>query len=126
MSVLRDTVLAGIGAVKLARQGSSKLIDELIREGEMDQSPSKEKLLQFVERAERGTSEFATKIAEESSKARSNMSEWTKKIDLATKTEVRSLEAKVSQLTEMVERLTRDLGGQAGAGPVTGTPGQPM
>lgn len=133
MSVLRDTVLAGIGAVRLAQQGASKLLDELKREGEEDHSQTKEKLLQYVEKAEQSGSEFKQKFSETSTRARDNVSDWTKKIDLATKTELRSLEAKVSQLSEMVERLTRDLGGQQPGhtqdqGPAPNTPptGQPM
>lgn len=132
MSVLKDTVLAGVGAVRLAQHGASKLLDELIREGEQDQSQTKEKLLQYADKVEKGGSEFKQKFTETSTRARENVSDWTKKIDLATKTEVRNLEAKVSQLTEMVERLTRDLGGQPGfsqgSGPTPGTPppAQPM
>jgi len=70
MTILSKTVMAAIGAVAITRENAEKLIDELIRRGELDKSKRAEAVKEAVERAETAAKETVQKVKESKAAAR--------------------------------------------------------
>ena len=58
MSLLKNTVLASIGALHVTKDKAEKIIDDLIRRGELDKSDRKKAVMELLEKAEKSTTDF--------------------------------------------------------------------
>lgn len=99
MSILRKTVLAGIGAFELTREKAEKIIDELIAKGELNKSQRAEAIMEVLERAGKNTADFASKFAREAEQA---AGKFAQDIKWASRNDFERLE---SQLKELVARI---------------------
>ncbi|RKX28283.1 MAG: hypothetical protein DRP47_04695 [Candidatus Zixiibacteriota bacterium] len=114
MSILKNTVLASIGAFQVTKAKAEKIIDELISKGELEESDRKKAVLEMLEKAEKSTAKIRDRVSEETIKAQKEISKFTKDIKqykLVKATDMKKLETKVDKLTKAVSRLEKKLAG---------------
>ncbi|MEW5995316.1 MAG: phasin family protein, partial [Candidatus Zixiibacteriota bacterium] len=112
MSILRNTVLASIGAFHVTKDKAEKIIDELIKKGELDQSDRKKAIMELLDKAEKSTAGVREKIAKEASKATKEVSRLAKEVKeykLVTRSDMKNLETKLDKLTKAVSDLEKQL-----------------
>ena len=104
MSILKKTVLAGIGFASLTRQKAEELVDHLIKTGELSRSDKKEAVLELLAKAEAkaeaGAAQAKDKIGREVEKAR-------KSLGVAKTSEIEALSKKIETLGRKVARLEK-------------------
>jgi len=105
MSILRNTVLASIGALQVTKAKAEKIIDELIKKGDLDKSDRKKAVMELLAKAEKSTAELRTKITKEAEKAQKGVSKFASGISWATADELKKLDAKVKRLAKKVKDL---------------------
>jgi poly(hydroxyalkanoate) granule-associated protein len=64
MAILSKTVMAAIGALAITKENAEKLIDELIKRGELDKSKRAEAIREAADKAEARAKETVTKVRE--------------------------------------------------------------
>jgi len=114
MSILKNTVLASIGAFELSRAKAEKVIDELIKKGELNKSDRKEAVLELLEKAEKSTAKVYSKVSSEASKAQKEIgkiADQLKQYKLVKIDDIKKLETKVDKLTRLVTKLEKQLSG---------------
>jgi len=100
MSILKKTVLAGIGFASLTRQKAEELADYLIKSGELSQSEKKEAVLELLAKAEAGAAQAKDKIGREVEKAR-------KSLGVAKTSEIEAVSKRIEALGRKVARLEK-------------------
>jgi len=111
MSILRNTILASVGALHVTKAKAEKIIDDLIKKGDLDKSDRKKAVIELVEKAEKSTADLRTKIYREAEKAQKNVSKLASNLNWARAEEVSKLEAKVKKLTKQVKNIEKKLAG---------------
>jgi len=112
MSILRNTVLASIGAFHVTKVKAEKIIDHLIKEGELKPSDRKKAVLELLDKAEKSTAGWRQKISKEASKAQvevTKLAKELKKYTVAKQTDLKKLEAKVDKLSKSMKNLDKRL-----------------
>jgi len=114
MSILKNTVLAGIGFANLTKKKAEELIDAMIKSGELTKSEKKEAVLELLTKVEKSGKEASTKITKEAKEAGTRLSkEFEKtmqKIRPAKKTDIDSLSKKIDKLAKQMSELQKKLG----------------
>ena len=113
MSILRNTVLASIGALQVTKSKAEKIIDDLIKKGELDKSDRKKAVMELLEKAEKSTADFRQKVVREADKAQKSVGKFTAGFSWVSAEEFKKLEARVKRLTTKVNKLEKELGGKA-------------
>lgn len=103
MGVLKKSILAAIGAVALTAKEAEKIVDQLIKEGELVKSERAEAVKELMEKAERRSKELKEKIDSKVKEALNNLRGIPRK-------DVEDLRVKLSRLEEKVDKLVKDLG----------------
>lgn len=111
MSILRNTVLASIGALQVTKAKAEKIIDELIKKGELDKSDRKKAVMELLEKAEKSTAEFRKKVSAEADKAQKNVSKFTSGLAWVSQDEFKKMDARLKKLTKRVKDLEDKLAG---------------
>lgn len=106
MSVLRNTVLASIGAFQVTKAKAEKIIDDLIKKGELNKSDRKKAVLELLDKAEKSTAKFREKVLKEAEKAQEGVGKVTKSLTFVRQDEYKKLERKVNRLAKQVKDLT--------------------
>ena len=112
MSILKNTVLASIGAIQVTKARAEKIIDDLIKKGELNKSDRKKAVMELVEKAEKSTAGMRERIAKEASKAHKEVSRLTKEIreyKLIKRADLKKMESKLDKLTKTVASLEKRL-----------------
>ncbi len=112
MSILKNTILASIGVIQVTKAKAEKIIDELIKKGELDESDRKKAIFELLEKAEKSTAGMREKIAKEAGKAQKEVSRLTKEVKeykLVTRNDLKKIEAKLDKLTKAVANLEKQL-----------------
>ena len=109
MSVLKNTILASIGAIQVTRDKAEKIIDDLIKKGELDQSDRKKAVMELLQKAEKSTAELRDKISDKADKTQLEIDALVKKLNVARESDLKKLEEKVDALTELVRKLEERL-----------------
>lgn len=110
MSILRNTILASIGALQVTKAKAEKIIDQLIKKGDLDKSDRKKAIMELLSKAEKSTSELRAKFTKEAEKAQKNVSKFASGISWATQDDLKKLDAKVKRLAKKVKDLEAKLG----------------
>ncbi len=100
MSILKNTVLASIGALQVTKTKAEKIIDELIKKGELDKSDRKKAVMELLEKAEKSTNQWREKFIKEAEKAQKSARKLTSGLNWATQDDLRKLERKVNKLAK--------------------------
>ncbi len=102
VTILNKTLLAAIGAISLTKENAEKLIDELIKRGELDKGERVEAIKEALDKAEAKSKEVADKIKETVKSAKVGK-KYARTVDLD------ALDEKVDHLTDMVEQIKKSL-----------------
>jgi poly(hydroxyalkanoate) granule-associated protein len=121
MTILSKTVMAAIGALAITRENAEKLIDELIKRGELDKSKRAEAVKEAVERAETRGKETYEKVKDSVTTARAKetahkvfdgvsakakeLKEQVIKMRPASSDEVESLRKTITELEAKLDEL---------------------
>ena len=116
MSLLKNTILASIGMLHVTKAKAEKIIDDLIKRGELDKSSRKKAVMELVAKAEKSTREFRSKAekstrefrgkaANEASKASSEFVKLAREFNWARQTDMKKLETKVTNLAKKIKAL---------------------
>ena len=110
MSILRNTVLASIGALQVTKSKAEKIIDDLIKKGELDKSDRKKAVMELLVKAEKSTADLRNRIVKEADKAQKSVTKMTSGIGWASKEDLSKLDARLKKLTRRVSELEKKLG----------------
>ncbi|MFZ5980445.1 MAG: polyhydroxyalkanoate synthesis regulator DNA-binding domain-containing protein [Candidatus Zixiibacteriota bacterium] len=113
MSLLKNTVLASIGVIQVTKAKAEKIIDDLIKKGELDKSSRKKAVMELLEKAEKSTADFRARLAKEADKAQKGVSKLTRELNWARQTDVKKLEEKVNKLAKAIKEMEKKIGGQS-------------
>lgn len=102
MSILKNTVLAGIGFVSLTKKKAEELIESLVKTGELTKSEKKKAVLELLSKAETTAKEVKTKVTGEIDKA-------LKKITVVKSKDLESLSKKVDKLARSIAKIEKQL-----------------
>lgn len=109
MSILKNTILASIGVIQVTKAKAEKIIDELIKKGDLDKSDRKKAVMELLDKAEKSTTKFADKVASHANKAQKEVVTAVKKLNLAKQTDLMKLQSKVDRLNKTIKRLEEKL-----------------
>jgi poly(hydroxyalkanoate) granule-associated protein len=109
MSILKNTILASIGAFNVTKDKAEKIIDELIKKGELDKSDRKKAIMELLEKADKSTAEFRKEFAHEADKVSAKVKKAAAGLNWATQDDFKKLEAKVNKLSKQIKELTEKL-----------------
>ena len=112
MSVLKNTILASIGAFHVTKAKAEKIIDDLIKRGELDKSDRKKAIMEMLEKAEKSTSDLKDKISKGADKTQKEVANVVKKLNLAKETDLQKIEKKVDSLTKLMKKIEKKLDAQ--------------
>jgi polyhydroxyalkanoate synthesis repressor PhaR len=112
MSILKNTVLASIGAFQVTKKKAEEIIDDLIKKGDLDKSKRTDAVMELLDKAEKSTESFRKKVLAEAEKAQTGMSKFAKEIAWARQTDMQKLEAKVNKLAKEIKALKDELAGK--------------
>lgn len=105
MSILKNTILASIGLFNVTKAKAEKIIDELIRKGDLDNSDRKAAVMELLSKAEKSTEQFRKKVLNEAEKAGQGVSKFAKENIWVRQSEFKKLEGKVNRLAKKVKDL---------------------
>lgn len=109
MSVLKNTVLASIGAFHVTKAKAEKIIDDLIKQGDLDKSDRKKAIMEMLEKAEKSTSDLKEKISKGADKTQKEIANVVKKLNLAKETDLVKIEKKVDKLAKTLKNIEKKL-----------------
>jgi polyhydroxyalkanoate synthesis repressor PhaR len=105
MSVLKNTVLASIGFLQVTKDKAEKIIDDLIKKGELDKSERKKAIMELLDRADKSTASFRKRVLEEADKAGKSARKLAKDYTPAKQADLKKLNDKVNKLARKVKTL---------------------
>ena len=109
MSILKNTVLASIGAFQVTKAKAEKVIDDLIKKGDLDKSKRKQAVMELLDKAEESTSQLKEKVLKEAGRAQQEVTGAVKKLNLARQSDMKKLETKVDKLAKQLKKLEKKL-----------------
>lgn len=109
MSILKNTVLASIGIIQVTKTTAEKIVDDLIKKGELAKSDRKKAVMELVEKAEKSTSSFREKVAKETGKVQESVKNAVKELKLVKQADLKKIENKIDKLARAVEALEKKL-----------------
>lgn len=109
MSILKNTILASIGVIQVTRAKAEKVIDELIKKGELDKSSRKAAVMELLDKAESSTSKLRDRISREAGRAQKELASLVKRLNLAKQVDMKKVEAKVDKLAKQMRLLQKKL-----------------
>ncbi len=105
MDIFKKSVLFGLGVFDLTREKAEKIVDEMIKRGEMSQSDKAKAVKELLKGHDERMKKLKTKIDESVEKV-------TAKVKGKEKEELAKLHKKIDELTKVVEKLEKKLGGK--------------
>lgn len=109
MSILKNTVLASIGAFQVTKARAEKIIDDLIKKGDLDKSKRKQAVMELLDKAEKSTSKLKERVFKEAGRAQQEVVNLVKKLNLAKQSDVKKLEAKMDRLAKLIKQVEKKL-----------------
>jgi len=103
MDFFKKSVLFGVGLFDLTREKAEKIVDEMIKRGEMSQSDKAKAVKELLKGHDERMKKLKTKIDESVEKV-------TAKVKGKEKEELAKLHKKIDELTKVVEKLEKKLG----------------
>jgi polyhydroxyalkanoate synthesis repressor PhaR len=103
MDIFKKSVLFGLGVFDLTKEKAEKMVDEMIKRGEMTQSDKAKAVKEILKGHDERMEKLKKKIDESVEKV-------TSKVRGKEKEELAKLQSKIDELTRMVEKLEKKLG----------------
>lgn len=110
MSILKNTLLASIGALHVTKEKAEKIIDDLIKKGDLDKSQRKKAVMELLEKAEKSTTQLRDKITREAERAQKGMTKLASDLTWAKQVDFKKLQSKVNKLAKQVQELQAKVG----------------
>ena len=111
MSILKNTILASLGALQVTKEKAEKIIDDLIKRGELDKSERKKAVMELLKKADKSTADFRKRVSTEASKVQKEVSGFVKDMKLAKQTDFKKLEGKVDKISKQLKKIETALVG---------------
>jgi len=105
MSLLKNTILASIGVFQVTKEKAEKIIDDLIKKGEVDRSQRKKAVMELLQKADKSTAEFRKKVSTEASKVGKEVGDFAKRMQPAMQDDLKKLEKKVDGLSAQLKKI---------------------
>ncbi len=109
MSLLKNTILASIGVIQVTKEKAEKIIDDLIKKGDLDKSDRKNAVMELLAKAEKSTAGFREKVAKEAESVSKSASKLAKDLAWAKQADMKKLEAKVTKLAKTLKAIEAKL-----------------
>ncbi len=109
MSILRNTVLASIGAFQVTRAKAEKIVDDLIKKGELTKSDRKKAVMELLDKAEKSTASIREKVVKETGKIHQSVTKTVKDLKLVKQADLKKLEGKIDKLAKTIAALEKKL-----------------
>lgn len=109
MSVLKNTILASIGAFNVTKDKAEQIIDDLIKKGDLDKSNRKKAVMELLDKAEKSTTQLKDKISKGADKTHKEFTKLVKNLNIAKQTDMKKLEAKVDKLNKALKSIEKKL-----------------
>jgi len=109
MSVLKNTILASIGAFNVTKEKAEKIIDDLIKKGELDKSDRKKAVMELLAKAEKSTSQIREKISKGADKTSKEFVKIVDSLNYAKEVDLKKLEAKVDKLSKALKSIEKKI-----------------
>ncbi|MFC1475121.1 polyhydroxyalkanoate synthesis regulator DNA-binding domain-containing protein [Candidatus Zixiibacteriota bacterium] len=109
MSVLKNTILASIGAFNVTKAKAEKIIDDLIKKGDLNKSDRKKAVMELLDKAEKSTAQLKDKISKGADKTQKEVTKMIQNLNVAKRTDFQKLEAKVDKLNKALKNIEKKL-----------------
>jgi polyhydroxyalkanoate synthesis regulator phasin len=113
MSILKNTVLAGIGFASITKKKAEELIESLIKTGELSKSEKKEAVMELLSKVEASGKDATSKLTKEAkvtgAKLGKEIEKTLVKIRPAKKTDIDALAKTIDRLSKKVASLEKKL-----------------
>ena len=96
MSVLKDVVNLGLGALVMTKEKAEEVVNELVKKGEVGQEEGKELINELIEKGEKGKKEIEDQIEK-------TVKRVVEKLDISAKKEVEELKFEIEELKKKVK-----------------------
>ena len=97
MSILKDLVNLGLGAVVMTKEKAEEVAKELVKKGEVSQDEGKKLIDDLIKKGEESKKEIEDTIEK-------NVKNLIEKIDMPTRQEMNSLKSEIKQLKETLSK----------------------
>jgi poly(hydroxyalkanoate) granule-associated protein len=104
LEMARKVLLAGIGVVALTQEEAEKIVNKLIERGEIAEKDGRKLIKDLMEKRKRKAAEVQTE-AEDELEAR--MEEVLAKMNIASKSDIESLNRKLTTLSKKLDDLNK-------------------
>lgn len=101
--LVRRSILLGLGAVSVTHEKAERLVDELVKKGEMSREEARSFVDQIVERGKQEKDEVQRMIKEE-------FGQWRENVGVATRADIARLEEQIKKLEEKLDQLSHGQG----------------
>ena len=98
----KKMLLAGIGILSLTREKAEKIAEDLIKRGEINNSESKEFVMELLDKAEKEKNKLIEKI-------KPDIEKEIEKINYSLKDSVVNLEKKIDDLSNKIEQIKKKI-----------------
>ena len=105
MSILKNTILASIGALEVTKKKAEAIIDDLIKKGDVNRSDRKKAVMELLEKAEKSTADIRKKLSKEADSVQKSAAKLAKELNWARQTDLKKLETKVNKLAKAIKEL---------------------
>ena len=97
MSILKDLVNLGLGALVMTREKAEDVVNELVKKGEVGQDEGKKLVDDLIKKGEEGKKEIEAAIEK-------TVKHVIEKVDIPTRQEVNNLKSEIEQLREKLKK----------------------
>ena len=98
----KKMLLAGIGILSLTREKAEKITEDLIKRGEVNESESKEFVMELLDKAEKEKNRLIEKI-------KPDIEKEIEKTNYSLKDSVINLEKKIDDLSNKIEQIKKKI-----------------
>ena len=105
MSILKNTILASLGALQVTKEKATKIIDDLIKKGELDSSERKKAIMELLKIADKSTADFRKKVSSEAARVQKDVSAFVQEMKLSKQSDFKRLEAKVDKIGKQLKKI---------------------
>lgn len=97
MSVLKDLVNLGLGALVITKEKAEEVVNELVKKGEVGQEEGKELISKLIEKGEKSKKEIENQIEK-------TVRNVVEKLDISTKKEIEELKSEIEELKKKLNK----------------------
>ena len=105
MSILKNTILASLGALQVTHETATKIIDEPNKKDEIDSSERKKAVMELLKKADKSTADFRKRVSTEAAKVQKDVSAFVQDMKLSKQSDFKRLEAKVDKIGKQLKKI---------------------